>query len=149
MAIGDSLDFDDLKAFLPGQTADNYVWNVNCPNGTCPGSGSIAPENTRAFIWANGHQQQYNRLDIKPLGYTPAFKINEANGIAINGAYLEGSLQGRAWLGSANASILAGGLPDVLNGTGTLANCTAGSQTYQCVPSANASSPGKMSGRIM
>ena len=36
--------FSNTKVLYPGQTADNYCFNINCVNGVYPTSGPIAPD---------------------------------------------------------------------------------------------------------
>ncbi len=141
VAIGDSLRFPNLSIQSPGYSADGYFWNVNCPNGVCPASGSIAPENRHAAIYTLGHSQYYSNVSCKPLGMEPCFKDLEATSVIVDGGYLEGYQFTSAWQNSLNSSILAGGLPDAGDGSGTLASCTAGTSTYACVPSSHASDP--------
>ncbi len=141
IAIGDSLRFPNLGIAWPGRNADGYVWNVNCPNGVCPGSGAIAPENRHAAIYVFGDQDWFSHVECKPLALEPCFKFINGNNTGIDGGYLEGYQFGYKWSGSVNSSILHPGAPDQGDGNGTVASCSVGTNTYGCVPSSHAADP--------
>ncbi|MGH9607286.1 MAG: beta strand repeat-containing protein [Terracidiphilus sp.] len=100
---------------------------------------AIVPENRHAAIWNFGAQDTFEDGDIKPLGFVPAIKDVGATDTTMSHIYFEGSLQGEDWLGSANSSVLLGGLPDEVDGNGTVGQKTVGANTYYYIPYVDAS----------
>ena len=85
---------------------------------------ALRPDNQHGAVWSGlGHQQSFEDGEIKPIVYLPAFKFASVNGTRLDHFYMEG------YIDSVNPSVIVGGLPDQLIGTGTLTTGTVGNPT--------------------
>ncbi len=140
-----ALNGDFLVSSVSNNTPSSGEFTV-VVNGGASGTGNISgasaatdivPNDRNAAIWSAGFSQDWGFGDWKPLVFLSAFKSMGANAVTVHDIYWEG--QGGIYgNGNVNSGLLEPGLPDRMATTGTLANCTVGSNTYACVPGTTA-----------
>jgi hypothetical protein len=108
--------FYNTRIIYPGQTFDNYCYNVNCVNGVYPASGPIAPDPHGAIYTSGGTNQGFYGGSIKSLQMMSGFKTFDSETVSIDHFYFE--------QGYVNAGVIAGG---VVEWTSTTAAMTTSS----------------------
>ena len=96
--------FYNTKVMYPGETADNYCYNVNCVNGLYPSSGPIAPDPHGAIYGTGGTNVGFYGGSMKPLLMMSGFKTFLSETTTVDHFYFE--------LGYVNAGVIAGGVPE-------------------------------------
>jgi hypothetical protein len=116
-AINESY-FYNTRVMYPGETADNYCFNVNCVNGVYPSSGPIAPDPHAAIYGTGGTNVGFYGGSMKPLQMMSGFKTFLSETTTVDHFYFE--------YGYVNAGVIAGGVSEW---TSTTAAMTTTSST--------------------